>query len=399
VAAVVAFGSTRPLASPPAYVIGGHPAGLAVVRALGQAGIPVAAVSSSPEEHAWRSRYSRWRVRAPDPDTDEQGFIAALLNLADELGEGVIIPTTDESLEAVARHRAELARRHTVASPSSSVARRFLDKSQTYAIATEVGVAAPETLSPTSERDLEISGDGLSFPCLIKPRESYRYSRAFGVKMKTVRSQVELRTAWTEATNAGIETMIQELIPGAESAGVNYNAYIVDGRPVAEVTARKLRQSPRDYGFPSAVVSSPVREVIEPGRSILRGLGVSGFANVEFKQDSRDGTYKLMEVNGRPNMSGWLSIRCGVNFPLLTYRHLLGQELPAGRRPESGVYWVHEVSYPKTIAAGLRSGEPSLAENLKPYLYPHVFATLSARDPAVFFGRAGARLWSKVRSP
>ena len=109
---------------------------------------------------------------------------------------------------------------------------------------------------------------------------------------------------------------------------VNYNAYVSDGRPAVEVTAQKLRLSPPQMGFPRVVVSKEVPEVIEPGRQLLSAMGFHGFANIEFKKDPRDGTYKLMEVNGRHNNSGMLSVRAGVNFPWIMYRHLVQGELP-----------------------------------------------------------------------
>lgn len=49
-------------------------------------------------------------------------------------------------------------------------------------------------------------------------------------------------------------------------------------------------------------MSAAVPEIVEPGRRIVRGMGIEGFANVEFKRDERDGRYKLMEVSGRANL-------------------------------------------------------------------------------------------------
>ena len=53
------------------------------------------------------------------------------------------------------------------------------------------------------------------------------------------------------------------------------------------------------------VLSEHVPEVIEPGRKILQAMGFYGYACTEFKRDPRDGSHKLMEVNGRHNLSGF----------------------------------------------------------------------------------------------
>lgn len=362
------------------------------MRSLGRRGVPVIAITSSPYEHARRSRHARARVVAPDPDRHANDFVAMLLSLADEFGEGVLIPTTDESVGAVAAHADELGRRHLLACPPGDVARRFLDKQLTYDLAADIGVPAPRSTLPSSERDLERCMREVSLPCLVKPRESYRYMRAFGVKMTMVEDAAELRSAWRRARAADVETMVQELIPGPETGGVNYNAYFADGEPVAELTARKVRLVPRDFGYPSAVLSTGAPEVVEPARAIVRGLGLNGFANVEFKRDPRDGTYKLLEVNGRPNMSGWLSVRCGVDFPWMTYRHLVDRELPGRHRAKEGVYWVNEASDPVALVGRWREGDRSLRAQLRPYVHRHVFAWLSLRDPLPFLARAGLKL-------
>jgi D-aspartate ligase len=377
--------------TPPAYVLGGYEAGLAVVRSLGRAGVPVVSVVSSEREPARHSRHPRATVVAPDPANAPADHVEVLHRLADEHGPGVVIPTTDESLEAVAAHHDALASRHRVACPADLVAQRFLDKRLTGEVAAQVGVEAPRSVVPADEADLAACLEGLRYPCLVKPRESYRYNRAFGIKMKRVHTPDELRAAWGEAHELGISTMVQELIPGPETGGVNYNVYMVDGEPCVELTSRKLRLSPPDFGYPCAVVTARVPEVVEPGRRIVRGLGLDGFANVEFKQDERDGRYKLMEVNGRPNMSGALAVRCGVDFPLLTYRHLVDGVVPTPTPWPEGVHWINEFTDPRVLARRWRGRELRVLAGVRPYAARHVFATFAVRDPGPFLHRVGGR--------
>ncbi|MGI9002298.1 MAG: hypothetical protein ACR2GH_11600 [Pseudonocardia sp.] len=380
-------------AHPPAYVLGGYEAGLAVIRSLGRSGVPVVAVVSSDGERAERSRHAGMTVLSPDPADQARDYVDLLLGLADKRGEGVLIPTTDESLEAVSAHRDELARRHLVACPSHAAACLFLDKERTSDVAAHAGVDAPRTASPATEAELDALAGDLHFPCLVKPRESYRYNRAFGVKMNRVEDRTQLRDVWRRAAALGIGTLVQELIPGPETGGVNYNVYLVDGEPVVEFTSRKVRLAPRDFGYPCAVVSGPVPEVVEPGRKIVRAMGIEGFANVEFKRDARDGRYKLMEVNGRPNMSGALAVRCGVDFPLMGYRHLVDGTPPTAGSWAEGVYWINDGTDPRAAIARWRRGELSLRAGMAPYASRHVFASLALGDP----GPVLARLRAKVR--
>lgn len=378
--------------TPPAFVLGGYEAGLAVVRSLGRAGIPVVSVRSSERETAGYSRSATTTAVAPDPADSPREYAEALLALAERHGPGVVFPTTDEALEAVAAHHDALAERHLLACPPEAVAQGFLDKRYTAEIADREQVDGPRTAVPGSPEELEDLLRELQFPCLAKPRESYRYNRAFGTKMKRAENADELRAAWGEAHALGIGMLIQELIPGPETGGINYNVYMVDGEPCVEFTSRKQRLSPANFGYPCAVVSAEVPEVVEPGRRIVRGLGIEGFANVEFKQDERDGRYKLMEVNGRPNMSGQLAVRCGVDFPLMTYRHLVHGLRPTQRPWSTGVHWTNDLTDVRVAARRLRAGGLPVREGLAPYATSHVFATFSLTDPEPFLARIGKRL-------
>jgi predicted ATP-grasp superfamily ATP-dependent carboligase len=164
------------------------------------------------------------------------------------------------------------------------------------------------------------------------------------------------------------------------------------GQPLVEFTARKLRLLPAHFGPPSAVVSAPVSEVVDPGRAIVSAMGIEGFANVEFKRDERDDRYKLMEVNGRPNLSGALAVHCGVDFPLMTYHHLVAGVAPTAVEARHGVFWIEDGTDPKFVVGAWRRGELSLREALRPYTSRHVFSALAMDDPLLAVRRLGDRI-------
>ena len=59
--------------------------------------------------------------------------------------------------------------------------------------------------------------------------------------MHRVQDGHQLREAWHRAHNLGIKTVVQELIPGPDTGGVNYNVYMAGGQPLVDFTSRKLR--------------------------------------------------------------------------------------------------------------------------------------------------------------
>jgi D-aspartate ligase len=189
--------------------------------------------------------------------------------------------------------------------------------------------------------------------------------------------------------------MLQELIPGGDALGVNYNSYFWDGEPITEFTAEKVRNAPPQFGSPRVVVSKHIPEVLEPGRKILKAMGFYGFSCTEFKKDARDGVYKLMEVNGRHNRSGLLAVHCGINFPLIHYKHLVCGELPLACDYRAGIYWIdffRDIGY--SLKCFRKEGY-SLSQYALPYRSPHVFAIWDKQDPRPFF-RRGINLSKKV---
>lgn len=379
----------------PVVVVGGHTAGLAVVRALGEAGVPVY-VLHGPREFAQTSRHVRGAWPVPDP-REELAFVAAIERCAGSLAGAVLVPASDAALGIISRHRTALERHFRVACPAWPTTRDVLEKSRTYALAAAAGVPVPQTL-PAGTLDLALAGAArLGYPVLVKPSEGHLYEARFGRKMVLVGGEGELTRRWREAAEAGLEVVMQEYVPGPDSEVVNYNAYAWDGRPCVEFTARQLRKAPPGLGAPRCVVSERVEGVLEPGRATLRALRFDGFTCSEFKRDPRDGRYKLLDVNGRANLSGILAVRCGIDFPLLQYRHLVHGELPEARPFREGVYWTDAV---RDAGYGLRfllQERLSPRQQLAPYLGPRCDALVDASDLGPLAARVGRLAASVTR--
>jgi predicted ATP-grasp superfamily ATP-dependent carboligase len=186
-----------------------------------------------------------------------------------------------------------------------------------------------------------------------------------------------------------LKMMIQEFIPGDDGQGVNYNSYFVDGRPIAEFTAQKVRIDPPFFGSPRVLVSKDIPEIIEPGRLLLKRLGYSGFSCMEFKRDERDGIFKLMEINCRANKTGSLDVYCGINFPWIQYKHLVFGEIEQqkNRGFKENVYWIDAAKDMVMFFTARKDEGYSLKEYVKPYLGEKVFGILSLKDPIPFLKR------------
>jgi D-aspartate ligase len=372
----------------PAIVLGTHTMGLGVIRALGMMDVPVVAVYyDRHKDMGYVSKYVKHKVYAPHPERAENEFLELLVECASRFGGGLLIPVSDETLVAVSRHRDLLARHYVVACTEWDITRRFIDKKHTYALADAVGVATPKTLVPRSLEDVERYGKTIEYPCLVKPCQSHLFFAHFGRKMVPVGNLEQMLAIYQQAVEAGMEVMLQEIIPGEDTHVVNYNSYFWDGQPLAEFTAQHVRKDPPEFGSPCVAISKQIPEVIEPGRRILQAMGFYGYSCTEFKKDPRDGVYKLMEVNGRHNLSTLLAVRCGINFPWLHYKHLVKGELPSAPAYRTGIYWIDITRDASYSIRCLSKHRYSPIQYIQPYLKSHVFAVLDLRDPKPFLKR------------
>ncbi|KPJ66680.1 MAG: hypothetical protein AMJ43_07295 [Coxiella sp. DG_40] len=364
----------------PAIVLSTHTMGLGVIRALGSMNVPIIAVYYDKGDMGYVSKYVKKKVYAPHPEKSEDQFIELLIESASRFGGGLLIPASDETMAAVSRHKDLLAQQYIVACTEWEITELFIDKMHTYALADAIGVPAPKTIVPKSTEDLQRYAQTIQYPCLIKPRQSHRYFDFFRKKMVRVDNLDQMIAAYQEATAANLEVMLQEIIPGDDSDVVNYNSYFWNGEPLVEFTAQQLRKAPPKTGAPCVVISKDIPEVIDPGRRILRAMDFYGYSCTEFKRDSRDGVYKLMEVNGRHNRSALLAVHCGLNFPWLQYKHLVQGELPSTSSYRTGIYWI---SIDKDIAYSVEylcKERYPLIRYIRPYLRPHVFGVLDWKD-------------------
>jgi D-aspartate ligase len=367
--------------APGGLVVGGDYRALGVVRSLGRRGIPVW-VLRSPEDHrlAALSRYCRRRIVWPDgPDERRLRF---LLDLAEQydLADWVLFPTADATAAFVARQHAALRDTFRLTTPTWDQYRWAYDKRCTAELAATLGIETPRTRAVCTRSDAE-RYDG-EYPVLLKPATKPRLNRP-AVKAWPADDHAELLVRFDEAsalTEPGT-LMIQELIPGAEGAQMSFAALCEAGRPIASVTAERVRQYPPDFGRSSTFVVTVDNPVVEDlGRRVLAALALTGLAEVEFKRDNRSNLYKLLDINVR--VWGWHTIarRAGLDFPYLAWRLALGRPVTTFRAP-AGLRWLR-------LTTDLAAGVPEVVRRQLPaggYLRSiadrHERAVLAGDDP------------------
>jgi predicted ATP-grasp superfamily ATP-dependent carboligase len=378
-----------------AVVLGGGAGGLSYARSLGRRRIPVLLVDAA-GGIATHSRYV-WSATLNGP----LDHPAEWVDLLDRVGAclsrpGVLLPTNDVLTGLVARNAERLGRSFRFIVPSMEVVGSIVDKRTQYERAQAAGIPIPVTHFPESVSEVEQVGTTLRYPCIFKP-----YNSALGrVAMRTepahagisskalmVRDQEELVACFKRVATADARFMVQEFVPGDECALFGYNAFWdAEGREHSWMTKQKLRQFPLAIGSGSYQVSVDAPEVAELSRRLLKAFDYRGLVNVEFKLDSRDGTYRLIEINPRSPSGNQLAVSSGVDFPNLVYRYLTR---PDGRQPPAvgfrrGVKWVNEDLDLQAFLALRKRRELSSWRWLRQLAGVRSWAVATPRDPVPF---------------
>ena len=314
--------------SPLAIILGGSANGLSFARSLGRRGVPTLLLDSDRLIGTY-TRYGKV-VLLPPADEHPECWISLLDFVASRLDTpGVLIPTSDVHSLLVSQHRDMFQKYFRFVVPEAPTMGRIVNKRLQYGIARAAGIPIPKTDFPQSAEELRHLSPNLTYPCLLKPCISHSgRKRLSNRKVLVVNSQRELISAYERLVGGGSPFMVQEIIPGEDSALYGYLAFWdAEGRERAWLTKQKLRQNPPYYGDGSLQITVEAPEVAELSRRLLREFNYCGFVGVEFKFDARDSTYRLMEINPRTVAGNQLAISAGIDFPWIGYQYLTGSDL------------------------------------------------------------------------
>jgi D-aspartate ligase len=363
-----------------ALVLGASYRSLGILRSLGRRGITVWIVLMDDHRIGSVSRYARRSVRWPTSDPQQQ--ITWLVELAEQEGltGWTVFATSDEGAALIARNHSLLSRHFLLTTPPWSVLHSAYDKRRTHELAERVQVPQPSAFFPLDRDD--VRDHACCFPVILKPTVKDRVNPLTFARAWRIDNRAELLRRYDEACALmpPQSLMIQELIPGGGEQQLSYAALCSEGVVLAELTARRRRQYPVDFGRSSSYVETiSERDVTLLGRRLLAEMGYSGVVEVEFKRDPRDGSCRLLDIN--PRAWGWHSLcaRAGVDFPYLLWLQAHREQLPATQaRP--GVRWVRMVTDLCAVAQELRMGRLSLKEYARSLAGPLEFAILAPDD-------------------
>ena len=301
---------------------------LALVRALGRAGIGVTVGSTSVDSLAGSSRYCAGRVRYPSPLEQGEQFQASVLSEMQSGNYQVLFPMTDITIILAAQMQDALKPYVRLPIATGEQIGQVQDKRQVLLAAQRIGIGCPETFMLHENEDLQTVAGQLHYPVVLKPRLSWLWRNGEWVSggVQYAHDAEDLKKKYLQSHSLIPHPLVQERIDG-EGRGVFLLVW--NGQLKAAFCHRRLREKPPWGGVSVYRESMPFdRDIVEKSYQLLQAFGWQGPAMVEFKLDNRDKQLKLMEVNGRFWGSLQLALDAGMNFPFLYYRLAIGEDAP-----------------------------------------------------------------------
>ena len=329
----------------PAVVLGGGGTySLGAIRSLGRAGIKVCYV----DDHGSGSIYSKYCKRYfifPQIGNSRDELRTSLLEIKNVIGAAVLFPVSDK----FATHLADLTDQldgHFSTVPKREIIETLINKRRFYESLTWQEIPHPTTFFPENVEDAKKLSTRVRYPVFLKPYLSQQFAERFqGKKGYVAEEEGELLRLFGSMKRMGVAVMVQEIVEGPPTHHIFLDGYIDRQLDPKVVFARqRLRMWPLDFGNSTLCVTIPASKVSvlkEALFNYLRAIRYYGIFSAEFKKDSQDGVFKLLEINSRT--SGWfntLSARCGINIMLAAYLDAIGRHVEYSEDYETNIKWI-----------------------------------------------------------
>jgi len=348
---------------------------VAAVRSLARAGYDVTVGESTPWSKAGWSRHSSGSFRYPAPQSETEGFLDRIVEMARQETGTLVLPMTEATTLPLSANRERLyAVGARMVLPTHAELLRAFDKEATTKLAASLGVDVPLSTVISNSGEATRIAHEIRYPVVLKPRSSEELS-SFG-KVRTTgrpryaREAGEFRSAYQDLSSRASAVMVQQYVAGE---GAGYFALMNHGELRAEFAHRRIRDVyPTGSGSAVRVSVRPPPQIRDASLAILKALNWHGVAMVEFRHVEGEAPV-FLEVNGRFWHSLALACYSGVDFPALLARMAEQGDIEPVGEYRVGVrcrWFLGDLRHLAEVWRGAPMGYPGT--------YPGRFSTLAA---------------------
>ncbi len=258
-----------------------------------------------------------------NPKADEQDtFLSLVLGFANKHHSTTIllIGCGDSYVQLISANKDRLPENVIAPYISVNLMNELIHKEKFYDMCEKIGVDYPNTF--VHKKEMAHNFD-LPFepPFILKPSNGIEYWRhPFAAQKKVYKadSREELDTILDDIYGAGYEDslIIQDFIPGDDTfMRVLTNYSDKHGQVKMMCLGHVLLEEHTPHGIGNhAVIITEHNDIVEAQfKQLLESMHYIGFSNFDIKYDTRDGKYKVFEINTRQGRSNFYVTGAGAN--------------------------------------------------------------------------------------
>jgi D-aspartate ligase len=369
----------------PAFLLHGV---MGIVRSLGRLGLDVYVVHDDRWAPPDFSRHLSGKFTSNFNDAAPDRFLEDLLDIGRKLGRrSVLIPVDDVTALFVDDHAELLKAWFMFPDRSAGLARSLSSKQELALLCRRLGIPAPETAVPQSRSEVAAFADQAQFPVVGKAIDPMLLRQRAGTRSVVIVQDADTLLEAYEAMEVdGIpNSLLQEYIPGGPDSIWMFNGYF-DNRSecLFGFTGTKLRQYPPYTGPACLAVCRRNPPLEQATKAFLKTIGYHGIVDLGYRYDTRDGDYKLLDVNPRIGATFRLfTATNGMDVARALYLDLTGQPVPTSVAPD-GRKWIVEHHDLLASRQYHRDGQLSLKDWVRSLRGVRETAWFAWDDPAPF---------------
>lgn len=255
------------------------------------------------------------------PKENELAYIEDIKSLVRTGDYDILLPFGLSSYAALSKHQQSILPHVAAMLPDFDTFKLANDKVSTNYYAANIGVSVPQIVQLSQHQKIEDIANEMRYPVVVKARGgSSSEGRLCFAKDKEELLKGYYHILEKKEAESTTAPMIQEFIPGLVHDAC---CLFANGEPLYVLTQKRQHAYPISGGPGALNITTHDKKLKETAIQLLSALNWHGPAQVEFKWDERDNTYKLIEIN--PKLWGTLdlSIKAGINFPGMIRDYLL----------------------------------------------------------------------------
>ncbi|MEF9970323.1 MAG: ATP-grasp domain-containing protein [Ruthenibacterium sp.] len=228
---------------------------------------------------------------------------------------------------------------------------KLVSKADFYTLCDTFSLPYPKTfcaVKPMAAEELTAEKLGFAYPIILKPSSSILYWKFPFDGMKKVyvaQNAAESAQILTEIYAAGYPDVmiLQDMIPGDDSFMHVLTAYVDKNSKVKMMCLGHVgleEHTPKALGNHAAIITEYNEPLMTKLKAFLEAIGYTGYANFDVKYDTRDGSYRIFEINLRQGRSNYYVTGAGYNIAKYVVEdRVLGKDSGACVLNQKETFW------------------------------------------------------------